>query len=218
MNNKSDTNLIREYCKKHQNEIFDVCLMSNLFRDIPLSNFRKYVSRLVEEGVLTPLSKGVYYIGTNPSDNIDLAIEKCYLQPFQGRPIKETLLYELGIIEDEPKMKTFLIHWGLGNKKVLNYQLVDTHNFELVYGNKKLRLLDLIACEKMISEDDYPKFTIELMKLAKDYDDSKDGGDYTVEYPQWVYLRLANLLDAMHISNRVKQDYDNKTENSNRSK
>lgn len=212
MKNKSDTNLVRHYCSKNENEIFDVTFMQNHFRDIPNSNLRKYVSRLVEEGILTPISKGVYFIGANPTDEeIDLAIKRYYFR-FDCRPIKETLLYKLGIIEKEPEVKTYFIYWNIGNKKVLNYQFIESKNKEYLWGNNKLQLLDLIACEKIISDDDYPKYTFELMRMAEKYNSSKEDCDHYIEYPRWVYLRLANLLDVMHISNRVMQDYDNNIE------
>lgn len=52
MRNKSDTNLIRHYCKLHQNQIFDVHDVMKEFKEVTPSNFRKYVSRLVEEQLL----------------------------------------------------------------------------------------------------------------------------------------------------------------------
>lgn len=217
MKNKSDTNLVRHYCSKNENEIFDVPFMQNHFRDITNSNLRKYVSRLVEERILTPISKGVYYIGANPTDEeVDRAIRRCYLR-IDCRPIKETLLYKLGIIEKEPEVKTYFKYWPFGNKKVFNYQFIESKNTEYLWGNNKLQLLDLIACEKMISDDDFPKYTFELMRMAEKYNASKEDCDRHIEYPRWVYLRLANLLDVMHISNRVMQDYDNKIEASDRS-
>lgn len=68
MKNKSTTNLLRHYCNMHKNEIFDVYNVSCHFKDVPNSSLRKYVSRLVEEGILLPISKGVYFIGNDPTD------------------------------------------------------------------------------------------------------------------------------------------------------
>lgn len=67
------------------------------------SAFRKFVSRLVEEGILTPASKGVYVIGSNLSqEDIYRIVKKHYIYPFD-RPLNESLSYELGIIEKNQK-------------------------------------------------------------------------------------------------------------------
>lgn len=59
MKNKSTTNLLRHYCNLHKGEMFDVHDVSIHFKNVPISSFRKYVSRLVEEGILTPISKSL---------------------------------------------------------------------------------------------------------------------------------------------------------------
>ena len=71
MNNKSDTNSIRHYCVLHKQMIFDVSEVKDKFPLVSDSNFRKYVSRLVEERVLTVISKGIYFIGDELPDNLE---------------------------------------------------------------------------------------------------------------------------------------------------
>lgn len=39
-----------------------------------------------------------------------------------------------------------------------------------------------------------------------------------IEYPRIIYIKLANLLDSMHISNRVIEYYENKLKDTNRQK
>ena len=76
MNNKSDTNSIRHYCALHKQMIFDVSEVKDKFPVVSDSNFRKYVSRLVEERVLTVISKGIYFIGDELPDNLEKLLQK----------------------------------------------------------------------------------------------------------------------------------------------
>ena len=112
--------MIRHYCSLHNGGIFDVqVLHCHEFSTYDESSFRKYVSKIVEEGVLTPISKGVYYIGKSLPDNLDSIIVNSYKirQAFYG---KESFLFDEGIVENKPRITTPYLKWPFGNKKVGN--------------------------------------------------------------------------------------------------
>lgn len=120
MNNHSTTNLIRHYSNLHFQEIFDVELVNRFkFNTVAPNAFRKYISRLVEEHILTPVSKGVYYIGPSLPDRIDEVVFHKYFDSRDSRYAKETLLYKLGIIETKPETITFYKIWNRGNRNIL---------------------------------------------------------------------------------------------------
>lgn len=50
-----------------------------------------------------------------------------------------------------------------------------------------------------------------IYELAKSYKDS-NFSKHHMFYPRKVYIRLANLLESMHISNRVMEIYESKKE------
>lgn len=71
MKNKFDTNLLRHYCNCHRNSFLYVGRVHDEhIKDISESVFRKYVSRLTEEEMLQPVSKGLLYISYSISDNL----------------------------------------------------------------------------------------------------------------------------------------------------
>lgn len=102
MKNKSDTNLLRHYCNCHRDSFLDDGRVHDEhIKDISESLFRKYVSRLTEEGMLQPVSKGIIYIGYSISDNLDSKI--CSFFGARNIHFGDYLLYGLGIIDKKPE-------------------------------------------------------------------------------------------------------------------
>ena len=61
------TKLVREYCKNNSGAIFDVSKLKDTeFAEVPYKTLLKILNRLEEEGLLKPVSKGVYFIGEKP--------------------------------------------------------------------------------------------------------------------------------------------------------
>lgn len=53
----NQTGEIRKYCNNHKGGLFDLGYLSKtIFKDISLANLRKYVTRLVEVGMLHQIS------------------------------------------------------------------------------------------------------------------------------------------------------------------
>ena len=70
------TKQVREYSIKNPNTILDVSKVKNtVFSEIPYKTLLKLLNRLEFEGVLSPVSKGVYYIGDKVVDEELLVTE-----------------------------------------------------------------------------------------------------------------------------------------------
>ena len=92
----SYTKRIKEYCQTHKNSILDVSHVSdNIFVDIPYKTLLKILNRLAQDGVIQPVSKGVYYIGKKylPEDEI---LSK-YVEKGKGMVIGYKLYNRIGL-------------------------------------------------------------------------------------------------------------------------
>ncbi len=211
MKNKSNTNMVRRYCNWHKGEFFDVCQVHWLyFRKYPLNIFRKYVSRLVEEGILQPVSKGFYFIGDCLPENLDDRIMRHFTE---GHIIHsgDSLLYELGIIKDKPKVETLRCSYPSCNRNIRNFYFKTNGPYVIQDHKNILELIDLVSMEKKIDDDDMFNYLSAVGEYVKKYSD-KDLWGIKVEYNRIVYSNLANLLDSLHISNRVREWYESQHE------
>ena len=210
----NQTETVRKYCQNYKGKLFDLNYLSKTtFSKIPLSNLRKYVTRLVEEGILYQVAKGIFIIG-KPKRDIESLIIHHYLFDFahigHGIPSDKYLLFLEGITEVEPSIKTIISKNTFSNRNINNIKInfVDT-DFDLDAG-KLMKALELIRCETMLEENERLMWVVRIQEYLKDYNDTYFRF-HNICYPRKVYLRLANLLNMMHISNRVMEIYDNKT-------
>ena len=211
MNNKSDTNLIRHYCHIHKGYFFDVKQLKRTdFNFISESNFRKYVSRMVEEKELTYIDKGFYYIGSELPLDIDEKIEKRFIGDPYAIYGGEALLWKLGIKTEKPETVTILTSYGGTNRRIKNIQL-EYKSFTIL--SKPLSvILELINSQKLLSEDDSSTYLMKIVELMPT-DIEFELNEMSINYPRIVYTRLANYLIQMNISNEVMAWYENKLRN-----
>ena len=211
----SQTSEVKEYCDKHNGKLFDLGYLSKtIFRDIPLANLRKYVTRLVEQKVLRQLSKGIFVIGETDLPDVDFIIYHYLIDvgitPY-GIPAKEYLLQKLDLTDKENVPITIYTRKSFSNKNICGVNIIAYPN-SLFFDSYFLAiLLELIHCETLVEEEFKALWVVKLHEYAKYYNDNTFS-QFELTYPRYVYLRLANLLDLMHISNRVMEIYDNKKE------
>ena len=63
------TKFVREYCKNNSGAFFDVSKLKDTeFAEVPYKTLLKILNRLEKEGLLSAVSKGVYFIGEKPVD------------------------------------------------------------------------------------------------------------------------------------------------------
>ena len=90
------TKLVREYCKNNSGAIFDVSKLKDTeFAEVPYKTLLKILNRLEEEGLLKPVSKGVYFIGEKPMDE-ELIFDE-YVDDRKGMFVGYQLFNDVGI-------------------------------------------------------------------------------------------------------------------------
>ena len=90
------TKLVREYCKNNSGAIFDVSKLKDTeFAEVPYKTLLKILNRLEEEGLLKPVSKGVYFIGEKPVDE-ELVFDE-YVDDGKGMFVGYQLFNDVGI-------------------------------------------------------------------------------------------------------------------------
>lgn len=90
------TKLIREYCKNNSEAIFDVSKLKDTeFAEVSYKTLLKILNRLEEEGLLSTVSKGVYFIGEKPVDE-ELIFDE-YVDDRRGMFVGYQLFNDVGI-------------------------------------------------------------------------------------------------------------------------
>lgn len=88
--------MVREYCKNNSGAIFDVSKLKNTeFAEVPYKTLLKILNRIEEEGLLKPVSKGVYFIGEKPVDE-ELIFDE-YIDDGKGMFVGYQLFNDVGI-------------------------------------------------------------------------------------------------------------------------
>ena len=208
-----DTEMVRSYCANNQGGVFDLNYLSNtIFKDIPVGNLRKYVTRFVTDGTLRQISKGVYLIGDSALDDesrvINHYLKGSYL--FLGMYAGESLLYLNKLCSSRPEITTIKSPLTKGNKRIGNVQILETRNICSGDSGRLMEVLEIINNSKCIDPDKMVYFSSLLSTLCNFYRDSILESMF-IEYPRMVYIRLANILEDAHISNRVMDIYECKT-------
>ena len=100
------TKFVREYCKNNSGAFFDVSKLKDAeFSEVPYKTLLKILNRLEEEGLLKPVSKGVYFIGEKPVDE-ELVFDE-YVDDGKGMFVGYQLFNDVGVREVCP---TFYHH------------------------------------------------------------------------------------------------------------
>lgn len=209
----NQTSRIKSYCDKFKGSVFDLNYLSKTtFKDIPIGNLRKYVTRLVEEGVLFQIAKGIFIIGSLSCSYDELIINH-YLFSFGRVPIGMAtgryLLFLEGIIDDEPKIKTIMSKNTFLNRSIGNILINYVENDYSSKCGLLLKILELIRCQSILNKKETMELSVKLLGYLSEYNDSYFE-HHEICHPRSVYIKLANLLKSMHISNRVMEIYETK--------
>lgn len=95
------TKFVREYCKNNSGAFFDVSKLKDAeFSEVPYKTLLKILNRLEEEGLLKPVSKGVYFIGEKPMDE-ELIFDE-YVDDGKGMFVGYQLFNDVGISRYAP--------------------------------------------------------------------------------------------------------------------
>lgn len=221
MGRPTDTNDIRTYCLNHISGVFDTNYLSkHLFDAVPVANFRKYVTRFEKEGLLRKISKGLFMIGDSELDDEE-RITRHYLNDglcTSGLVGGADLLNELGL--SMIKGKTIIYSnkaVGIKHLNELNIDIIESHaNYGFPFGGRDINIvLELLNCRNYIIVDEELDYHNKIRELLAKYNDDQLTSfvDFNL-YPRHIFLSLANILESMHISNRVMEIYAHKIRNS----
>ena len=212
----TDTGIVRSYCENNVGGVFDLnYLANNIFKDIPHVNLRKIVTRLIDSGLLRQVSKGVYMIGESElSDEERIIQHYTYDEDVRiGMASGNYLMYLLGLLDNEPRIKEIRSTRTVGNKLIGNVQIIESKSSIAEGGLHTYEIF--VVMEILYRHDEIPSCYADKAfdiiqrncRLYKDFILKY----MEIEYPRTAYINLANTLDSMEISNRVMEYYVEKT-------
>ena len=157
------TKTIRAYCKKNEGTILDSKQIANdYFSMVPYKTFMKILNRLEDEGILSPVSKGVYLIASSVSENANpnMAILDQYTGELRGMIIGYSMYNDLGIsshkeetIEIITRMVPNRSHKNIGKYHLTGADILFTDRIR-----KLIRTLELIEAGNSIQDMDFLKY------------------------------------------------------------
>lgn len=218
MKNKSEMNSLRYIVHRSFDQLFDTSHMwKTHFKSMSFDSFRKYVSRLIEENELIPVGKGLYYVGKELPPDIENRICNYFLDSHGSCYGETTLLYRLNLIDEEPKNIVILSSMVKGNRKIGKVVVKSAPIFPSETSWREL--FELLSLKKYIDEEHLGMYSMHLAFRIPKNDMDLRRFMYSLEmseisYPRIVYIRLAELLNQLHISNEVMQWYEYKLKKS----
>ena len=211
MGRNSESLLVKKYCEEHQGELFDFgYLSSHHFKTMDYNNLRMIVSRLDKQNVIRKISKGIFIIGESDKSDEEIIIDH-YLKDGFGMASGEYLLYKLGIIEDKPEEIEIYSRYVTGNKQIGNIKIIENRS-SFLYGSplNVNMLIELVGCSNMVRGNSLFAFSSKIEELVKSYTDSSFATYIRYDYGRINFVKLASILDSMHISNKVMEIYATK--------
>lgn len=194
--------MIREYCKNNNGAIFDVSKLKNMeFVEVPYKTLLKILNRLEEEGLLKPVSKGVYFIGEKPVDE-ELIFDE-YVGNGKGMFVGYQLFNDVGISDYvDCKIEIYTNNIKAKQKSVGRYLL---KRVDLEFDDD---IVDLVALLEIIDVGysmkgfDFMSYKKTVDMLLKSYsDNSFEKIIKAIRYKYSTIKQLSELLEANSIDN-----------------
>lgn len=194
--------MVREYCKNNSGAIFDVSkLKDTKFTEVAYKTLLKILNRLEEEGLLKPVSKGVYFIGEKPVDE-ELFFDE-YVDDGKGMFVGYQLFNDVGISNYvDCKIEIYTNNIKSKQKSVGQYFLkkvdleLDDDTVDLV------ALLEIIDVGYSMKGCDFMVYKKTVDILLQSYSDS----DFkkiikAIHYKYSTIKQLSELLEVNSIDN-----------------
>ena len=196
------TKLIREYCKNNSGTFFDVSKLKDTeFAEVPYKTLLKILNRLGEEGLLKPVSKGVYFIGEKPVDE-ELFFDE-YVDDGKGMFVGYQLFNDVGISNYvDCKIEIYTNNIKAKQKSVGRYLL---KRVDLEFDDD---IVDLVALLEIIDVGysmkgcDFMAYKKTVDMLLKSYSDSSfEKIIKAIRYKYSTIKQLSELLETNSIDN-----------------
>lgn len=138
------TKTIRNYCLENKGRIFDVSyLKEHSFEMVPYKTLLKILNRLVEEGILSDISKGIYLINQE-GITLEAAVFNQYIAENRGMYTGYALYNQLGISSyksDVIEIYTYLL--SVPHKTIGPFKLT---RLNLHFSEQTTSLVALLEC------------------------------------------------------------------------
>lgn len=155
------TKTIRAFCRQYEGKIFDSQQMArDYFSMIPYKTFMKILNRLEAENILSSVSKGVYLIRPEQSDDVDTAILKQYASDYRGMVVGYSMYNEYSVSDykdDTVEVYTSVIPQS-SHKNINKYHLTGANILFTEKAKNLIRTLELIEHGNSIRDVDYLKY------------------------------------------------------------
>ena len=208
------TKLIREYCKNNSGTFFDVSKLKDTeFAEVSYKTLLKILNRLEEEGLLSPVSKGVYFIGEKPVDE-ELIFDE-YIDDGKGMFVGYQLFNDVGISNYiDCKIEIYTNNIKSKQKSVGQYFLkkadleFDDDIVDLV------ALLEIIGTGYSMKGCDFMAYKNTVDMLLKSYSDSSfEKIVKAIRFKYSTIKQLSELLEANSIDNNCVDIFESTYKN-----
>ena len=208
------TKFVREYSKNNIGAFFDVSKLKDTgFSEVPYKTLLKISNRLEKEGLLKPVSKGVYFIGEKPVDE-ELIFDE-YVDDGKGMFVGYQLFNDVGIFNYvDCKIEIYTNNIKSKQKSVGQYILkkvdleFDDDTVDLV------ALLEIIDVGYSMKGCDFMAYKKTVDMLLKSYSDS--GFEKIIKAIRYKYStikQLSELLEANSIDNNCLDIFESTYKN-----
>ncbi len=208
------TKLVREYCKNNSGAIFDVSKLKDTeFAEVPYKTLLKILNRLEEEGLLSAISKGVYFIGEKPVDEKLIFDE--YVDDEKGMFVGYQLFNDVGISDYvDCKIEIYTNNIKSKQKSVGQYLL---KRVDLEFNDN---IVDLVALLEIIDVGysmkgcDFMAYKKIVDILLQSY--SNSGFEKIIKAIRYKYStvnQLSELIDANSIDNNCLDIFESTYKN-----
>lgn len=207
--------MVREYCKNNGGAIFDVSKLKNIeFAEVPYKTLLKILNRLEEEGLLKPVSKGVYFIGEKSVDE-ELIFDE-YVDDGKGMLVGYQLFNDVGISDYvDCKIEIYTNNIKAKQKSVGRYLL---KRVDLEFDDD---IVDLVALLEIIDVGysmkgcDFMAYKKTVDMLLKSYSDSSfEKTVKAIHYKYSTIKQLSELLESNSIDSNCVDILENTYKNS----
>ena len=208
------TKFVREYSKNNIGAFFDVSKLKDTeFSEVPYKTLLKILNRLEEEGLLKPVSKGVYFIGEKPVDE-ELVFDE-YVDDGKGMFGGYQLFNDVGI-SDYVDCKTEIYTNNIKSKqKSVGQYFLKKVDLEFDDDTVDLvALLEIIDVGYSIKGCDFMAYKKTVDMLLKAYSDSSfEKIVKAIHYKYSTIKQLSELLEANSIDNNCLDIFESTYKN-----
>ena len=208
------TKFVRKYCKNNSGAFFDVSKLKDAeFSEVPYKTLLKILNRLEEEGLLSTISKGVYFIGEKPMDE-ELIFDE-YVDDGKGMFVGYQLFNDVGISNYvDCRIEIYTNNIKSKQKSVGQYFL---KKVDLEFDDD---IVDLVALLEIIDTGysmkgcDFMAYKKTVDMLLKSYSDS--GFEKIIKAIRYKYStikQLSKLLESNNIDNNCVDIFESTYKN-----